>query len=423
MRTDDIALPLSYSSKLSTASMVHHDDTREILATSPENVLLAALVKASPDKQTVRLDLGHRCRQEDRNDDGDDDAKNDSLVFNDEKQQPAFSHSENTHIAPSTTVPDQGKETENQWLSAAMESASLKDDNLAYSHVQGFLSSTPATTRLSSWGSLFLKRSPRIVGFTWSLSPLPKVSPTLAWSSVRSAEMPAPMLTGPVDEELRTSRSAKDPPTSGPVHISEPRNRNEDLVDIMSLHDSPRSNSLDGTTIESRQSSKETHRTALMLAVARQQRRVIYTLLKAAFTHGQWPTLSTPDDNGDTILDLAKAAHFSGQLGALLRSFVAVVCCTCTESRRRDCACGKLARRGYLESYELTMAHTGCRWGERLCRQNWPQWEWGLEDRAKSALEEIDDRVRELRALDAETFRARRQRMLSEWTRCKVFFS
>jgi len=489
-RTDNIAVPSSHSMKVSNASTIHHDNARGIPATSPTNLLLTALVEVSPDRQTLGSDSIDR-NQEDRIDDVDD-AKNDSDV-NNEKPRLYSPHSDDT-LTTSTATLDEGKETD-QWLSAAMESASLENDNLAYSKVQGLLSSTTVTpaTNIGSWGSLFLKRSPRIaMGFGWSLSPLPRVSPR-TWSSVRSVEMPTPMLTGPVDEELRASRSTKDQPASAPVHIEESGNRNEHVMDVISpsTHNSPGHNFIDGIDIDVNYRSKSRdNRTALMLAVVQRQQNVIYTLLKTAIVRGRWPNLSISDDNGDTILTLAKNAGFSHELNQLLRLFVAVACCQCTESTRSGSVCGKLARRGgYLEGDELKKADPECWWGEQLRRPDWPRCEWNLEWiikqlrwrtqglprydeiefhprclwlqnlrlmdwpgrewsldellkekclsesctrshraalrllRPRFALAEIDHRARNPRFIFADTLRAQRQRMLSEWINCEVLFS
>lgn len=220
VRSHNIASPLSQPSKISTGSTVSHNTNAEIMATSLLSLLHAAPVAAPSHNKTLKSGV-HHPQQDDRTNHVRH-ANNDSRVT--KKKQPTSSpHYNNTPIT-SMSPPNGGEETD-QWLSTAMESASLKDDNLAYSQVQAFLSSTPATT-MSSWSSLFLKRSPCISVLGWSLSPLPKASP-LAWPSVRSIEMPAPMLTGPVDEELRLSRSTKDQSFSAPIPIWESHNRKE----------------------------------------------------------------------------------------------------------------------------------------------------------------------------------------------------
>jgi hypothetical protein len=423
VRTDIIAVPRL--SKVSTASTTQHANTRDIVDTSPTDLSLAALVEASPDKQTLGSDSNGR-HQEDWTDDADD-ANNDSRVI-DEERLLSFSHSDDKPIT-STAVPDEGKGMKYQWLSAAMESASLKDDNLAYSQVQGVMSSTPATS-MSSWGSLFLKRSPRVAVVGWSHSPLPKVSPH-TWSSVRSAEMPAPMLTGPVDEELRMSRSTKDQSTKEVAQnqIPERRNYNEELIEHI-YQDGKLRTLIDFIKIDIDYRSKtRKNRTALMAAAAQGRRAVVYTLFKAAFTREKWPTLSMLDDNGDTIstLSFATNANCSRQLNEVLRLFVAVACCECGESTRRSSICGRLARKGFLAERELKSTEPGCRWGRKLCCLEWPcqEREWNLDQtRTSAALEEIDARIEELKACDTtrSDFRAARQRMLSEWVRCEVFF-
>jgi hypothetical protein len=80
-----------------------------------------------------------------------------------------------------------------QWLSDAMTSASLKEDDLAHVQVRSVISSTPAAS-LSSLGSLFLNRSPKVLTPKFSF-PGPRFPTILVRSFARSAEMPAPMLT------------------------------------------------------------------------------------------------------------------------------------------------------------------------------------------------------------------------------------
>jgi hypothetical protein len=92
-----------------------------------------------------------------------------------------------------------GKELD-QWLSDAMKSASLREDDLAHVHVRSVISSTPVAS-LSSLGSLFLLRTPKISTprFSFPRTHLPK---NLVRSFARSAEIPAPMLTELVEDGL-----------------------------------------------------------------------------------------------------------------------------------------------------------------------------------------------------------------------------
>lgn len=353
VRTDK-ASPSSQSSKVSTGSTFDHDNVRDVLPATPIDLLLAALVGASPARQTLGSASVDHHHKEARFDTADE-PNSESRTTNEERR-PSLSYSDSTPIT-CTAALDKGKGTEDQWLSTAMESASLKDENLAYSQVQGLLSSSPATN-MSSWGSLFLKHSPRIAGFGWSLSPLPKVSPP-TWSSVRSAEMPAPMLTGPVDEELRMSRRTQDKQATKdtPTRILESHKRNEDLLEQI-LQDQQwwvSENFIDDIDFNY-QSKARINRTALMLSILKRQLRGINTLFKAAFTHQKWPVLSMLDDNGDAISGLAENVNFSYQLNEVLRLFVAVACCECPESTRRDGVCGIFAREGSLEDDKLKTA-------------------------------------------------------------------
>lgn len=415
VRADDIVLPFPHSSRISTASTIHHDITWEIPATPPKDLLLETLSEASPFEQPLGSNLIDH-QQDDRAEDADN-ANDDSPVINEERRR-SLSPSKDTPIT-STAALGEGEGTDDQWLLAAMESVSLKENNLAYSHVQGILSSTPAT-KMSPLGSFFSKRSLSIVGFKWSLSPLPKLSPR-TWCSTRSAEMPAPMLTGPIDEELRESRSTKYQPTSAPIQIPEPRNRIEDLLKHVSRRDA-RQDSAKEVDVNDKPSARK-HRTALMAAVVQRQQNAIYALFKAAFVRGTWPTFSTSDGKGDTILTLAENAKFSHELNRLLRLFVAVACCKCAEDTRPlplGSVCGTLVREVHLPDSELWCVRAGCRWGEKLRSLQWPCLQQG---RAQIALEEIDARIEELKACDDGSSQVQRQRMLNEWIRCEVFNS
>jgi hypothetical protein len=377
VRLDNIASPSSQPSESFTGSTVHYDNTREILATSPPEQLRASPEEVSSEESASESDSSHH--QQGNRIDHADYANNDSRIIDGERQ-PSFSRSKEL---TSTAALDEGEETD-QWLSTAMQSASLKENNLAYSQVQGFLSSTPATNT-SSWSSLFLKRSPRIADLGWSLSPLPKASP-LTWFSVRSAEMPAPMLTGLVDEELRMSRGPKNQPINkAATRAPEPCLRDEHLMNKLSqsTHKLPRNSLLDEIDVKYHSKSRN-NRTALMCAVAKRQRDVVYTLFKVAFTQGTWPTLSTSDDSGHTLLTLAEKAQFSHTLHRFLRLFVAVACCECAEGTRSDSVCGRIALRGDLEALELKTIDPGCRWGRKLRNANWPRkgrsLDWILEE-------------------------------------------
>jgi hypothetical protein len=442
--SDNVASSSSQLSEYSAGSTDPHDNIDEILT---PKLLRVTPVEASPDNQTPEPDLIPPNRQ-DRTDDTND--SNNELPVVHEERRPSSPQPNETPMMPiatSTSSSNQGEETD-QWLSAAMESASLKDDNLAYPQVQGFLSSTPATS-MSSWGSLFLTRSPRIAVLGWSLSPLAKASPH-NWSSVRSAEMPAPMLTGPVDEELQMSRSTEDPSTSAPIRIPGLRNRNENPTKhtYQDRRWGAEIDFLEETDIDYKLWARKPPM-ALMLAIVQRQQKVMYKLFKEAFARDKWPTLSILDDkycdmisnlarnadfsrqlndNGNTILTLAKNAKFSHKLNQLLRLFVAVACCECSESTRRSSICSRLAHEGHLEEDELRSTDAGCRWGRKLRHQAWPYYsekERDLEEtRAETALEEIDARIEELKAcwITCSDFRAQRQRMFSEWVNCEIFF-
>jgi hypothetical protein len=80
-----------------------------------------------------------------------------------------------------------------RWLSDAMKSASLKEDDLAHVQVHSVILSTPAES-LGSLGSLFLLRTPKVLTPRFSF-PSPRFSKTVIKSFARSADMPAPMLT------------------------------------------------------------------------------------------------------------------------------------------------------------------------------------------------------------------------------------
>lgn len=352
-------------------------------------------------------------------------ANNKSQVISEERRPPC-SQPEDTPIT-STAAPDEGEDTDVS-LSAAMGSASLEDRNLASPQVHSSLSSTFATGS-SSCSSLFGKRSPRIsLGFGWPRSPLAKVSPR-TWSPFRSADMPTLMLTGPVDEELRMSRSTqKDPVASAPMRIAEPHNCNEKLMEDISqgghclVWMSSTFNELD---LNYRSSARK-NRTALMHSVARRRLDIVHTLFKAAFMRGTWLTLSMLDDNGDTILCLAEKAGFGYSIRRLLKCFVAVACCECAESTRKWSVCSTVVQCGSLGDWVYAMTYSACRWGRKLCCREWPcpEREGGLEQmRAESLLEAIDDRIAEPEACDTDAFQAKRQRMLSEWVGCEVFFS
>lgn len=423
---ENIASSSSKSSEDSTGSTDPHDNIDEILATSTPKLSHATPMGASPDNQTPESDVSPTNRR-DRIDDTND-ANNELRVVNEERRLSSPQLDE-TPITTSTLPPNEGEETD-QRLSVAMESASLKDDNFAYSQVQGLMSSTPATS-MSSWGSLFLKHSPRLAVVGWSHSPLSKASPR-SWSSVRSTEMPAPMLTGPVDEELRMSRRTRDQPTKKAAlkRVFEPRNRNEEFIELVYLNryrQKLRMNLIDNIDLDYR-SKRHEDRTVLMLAVAQRQQYFIYTLLKGAFAQGKWPTLSMLDASGDTISSIAWNERFSRQLNEILRLFVAVACCECKESRRWASVCGRLAQKGFLEYDERQSTEPGCRWGMKLCHPEWPcperERDW-CQVRAETALKEIDDRIQELKACCFDAFPPERQmqRMLSEWVSCEGFFS
>jgi hypothetical protein len=410
MRLDNIASPSSQPSKSSTGSTIHYDNTREILATSPPEQLRASPEEVSSGESASESDSSHH--QQGNRIDHVDYANNDSRVVNAERQ-PSFSHSKEL---TSTAALDEGEETD-QWLSTAMQSASLKENNLAYSQVQGFLSSTPATN-ISSWSSLFLKRSPRVADLGWSLSPLPKASP-FTWSSMRSAEMPAPMLTGSVDEELRLSRGPKDRPMKKAAkRAPKYRNRNEELMVKISRgwHWWVLDNKITHEVDINYKSPAHNNRTALMLAVMQRDERIVFELLNATFTRLNWPILAMRDDNGDTIESLAGKTSFSRQLNSVLRWFVAMACCECAESTRWSCVCWRIM---YLDPLreesddKLATTDPGCRWGGKLRCLQWPcpDGEWVLEKtRAGNALEDIDER-------GTEAFRAQRQRMTAAWIR------
>ena len=421
--SDNVASSSSQPSEDSAGSTGPYDNIDKNLATSAAKLLGANPVEASVDNQTPQsgvIDTHPQDRIDDTND-----ANNELLVVNEERR-PSSPQPNETPITTSTSSSNQGEETD-QWLSIAMQSASLKDDNLAYPHVQGFRSSTPATS-MSSWGSLFLRHSPRIAVLGWSHSPLSKASPR-SWSSVRSTEMPAPMLTGPVDEELRMSRSTKDQLTKKAAlkRVSESRNRNEELIELVYLNrrrQRLRMNFIDEIDIEYRSKTRK-NRTVLMLAVAQRQQYFIYTLLEGAFARGKWPTLSMLDGSGDTISSIAWDEMFSRQLNKVLRLFVAVACCECTEGTRRASVCGRLALKGSLGYDERQSTEPGCRWGRKLCHAEWPcpARECNLDQRrAETTLKELDNRIQELKACGTDAFRAQRQRMLSEWIRCEAFF-
>jgi hypothetical protein len=96
----------------------------------------------------------------------------------------------------SDSTPVSSKESDKEverWLSDAMKSASLKEDDLAHVQVHSVISSTPAES-LGSLGSLFLLRTPKVSTPRFSF-PSPRFSKTVIRSFARSADMPAPMLT------------------------------------------------------------------------------------------------------------------------------------------------------------------------------------------------------------------------------------
>lgn len=383
-RTDDSALPFSHSSKGSGASTIHHDDMRETPATSLSDSLLSALANTSPYKQTLRSSLTIHL-QEDRLD-GADDTNNDSRVIHKERQ-PSSSRSEDTPIT-STVAPDEGKGTEDQWLSNAMESASLNENNLSYSPMQGIFSGTPADS-VNSLGSLFLLRTPRTDLNGWNRLPSFKIS-SLGRSSLRSVEMPTPLLSGPVDEELRMSRSLKYQPTViKPIRTPAPYNRdpNESLIDRISWGDLHYWWMYEFYCFDiNYRSRSRNNSTALMVACMRGDIVWAYELIKMGFRVGSWPVLSMQDDGGKTILDLAAHAGNSSPLKKILRVFAVLTCCECAENIHRNSVCGVIARQGFLEEGEEPEAtDPGCRWGEKLRCLEWP---------TNDALKDIDDRTR-----------------------------
>jgi hypothetical protein len=113
---------------------------------------------------------------------------------------------ENTkyHDTPSVSI-ESDKEVD-QWLCEAMESASLKRDDLAHVQVQSVISTTPAVNS-SSMGSLFLLRSPKVSTPRWSL-PSVHFPPFLIRSFARSPDIPAPMLTKLVGDDHLMSETS-----------------------------------------------------------------------------------------------------------------------------------------------------------------------------------------------------------------------
>jgi len=374
--------PSSKSSSGSNVTTSYHDDTHQVPVTPPTVFMHTASMEAFSEKRTLEPDLIHH-HKEDRIERAA--YTNDDSSGLGEKQPSSFSHADSA-LVKSTAPLDEPNQT-SDWLSSAMESASLKDDNLSYPQVKGLLSSTTATG-MSSLGSLFLKRSPRNPVLGWSLSPLPKAS-TLACSSVRSAEMPAPMLTGPVDGELHMSRSANPQSTSKwiPIPVTRCRDGNEEMMHDMSRNIPPSfwyfgRFGYNGEFDVNYRSKSRNSSTALMICCMKGRIDWVCDLIKKALRRQQRPLLSLRDDQGSTILDLAAHAGCSHQLTTVLRFFVAVACCECTETRRTNSVCGFMASKGLLEGDELEATDHGCPWGMKLRCLEWP---------TNDALESIDE--------------------------------
>jgi hypothetical protein len=113
---------------------------------------------------------------------------------------------ENTRSHDTPLVSMKSDQEVDQWLSDAMESASLKKDDLAHVQVHSVISSTPAVS-LSPLGSLFLLGSPKVSTPRWSF-PSVHFPTILIRSFARSPDMPAPMLTKLVGDDHLMSETS-----------------------------------------------------------------------------------------------------------------------------------------------------------------------------------------------------------------------
>jgi hypothetical protein len=127
-----------------------------------------------------------------------------------EKKTTAYEEVKFVDKPSASTISD--KEVD-RWLSDAMKSASLKEDDLSHVQVHSVMSSTPAES-LCSLGSLFLLRTPKVLTPRFSF-PSPRFSKTVIRSFARSADMPAPMLADLVNSDHLMSETS---PLSAVIH-------------------------------------------------------------------------------------------------------------------------------------------------------------------------------------------------------------
>jgi hypothetical protein len=309
------------------------------------------------------------------------------------------------------------------WLSDAMKSASLKEDDLAHVTPRSVISSTPAGS-LGSLGSLFLLRSPKVLTPMFSFPSL-HFSTKVIRPFARSAEMPGPMLAELVDDELlMTEALHKQAIVARPNPIMEATmwtcKQSYDALDNRGevslryaingkslLHCASTGDALGAYTILMKEAQVDINHcsvsdhiafsnmqhlgTSLMVAARGGHYHVMYALLKAsALKREQRLDLSICDQHGHTAIHLALQRE-RGRLGrfqpledadwpvrCFLRTVVEILCCDCPEeSLTSDGYLSIYYSRDHTEGYQAveirpSLGSGHCKWCRKLQQPDWP---------------------------------------------------
>jgi hypothetical protein len=125
-------------------------------------------------------------------------------------------------------------------------------------------------------------------------------------------------------------------------------------------------------------SSASNGQTPLMVII-RQSGFVFRELMILCLVTHQWPHLSSLDNDGKSIIDLAAADGAELIVTRFIERIVAALCCECSDQARRASLCEWIAHTAPSERCGLVLEggpvrypfRTECQWGERLLRHNW----------------------------------------------------